>query len=70
MAFNARNAVKKERKFGGKIFKLQDRLSTHDHINNIHGIEVKLKKEGYYVRSRPGVDEWGYKIVDVYIRRK
>jgi len=70
MAFNPRNAVKKERKFGGKIFKLQDRLSTHDHMNNMHRIESNLKKQGFYVRSRVGVDEWGYKIVDIYIRRK
>lgn len=70
MAFNARNAVKKERKFGGKIFKLQDRLSTHDKINNLEKMATKLRSEGWNVRTHVGADEWGYKIVDVYIRRK
>lgn len=70
MAFNPHNAVKKERKFGGKIFKLQDRLSSHDKINSRESYISRLKQEGWNVRSRVGVDEWGYKIVDIYIRRK
>jgi len=70
MSFNPRNAVKKERKFEGKTYKLQDRLSSHDKINSRDAYIARLKHEGWSVRTRIGADEWGYKIVDIYIRRK
>ena len=69
MTFNPKYAVKKTKKFGGKIFKLQDRMAIHKGTE----IEVevaKLKQQGWLVRAVNTRNEHGFMVVDIYIRRR
>jgi hypothetical protein len=68
MSFNPRNAVKKEKKFGGKIFKLQDRMAIH-HGMKIEVEAARLRQQGWLVRTVNTRDENGFMVVDIYIRK-
>jgi predicted transglutaminase-like protease len=61
-------AKPKNRKIDGKIYLFDRRFSIHTEMKTAEDLINKLKKNGWIVRTKRGIDVWGYKCIDVFRR--